>query len=102
MVVFASLPFSLGKNDGSVKGMRYFSCGAKRGVFVRPDKVLLDKRGRALRNNNPTNKQNHETTPANGMPRSASKGKNKTYKLRRLRRLDLREDSRLDLRGDLS
>ena len=42
----------LGKNDGSVKGVRYFSCAPKHGKFVRPDKVMLDKRGRAIRSSN--------------------------------------------------
>ena len=64
------VPYFSGKNDGSVKGVRYFSCGAKRGVFVRPDKVLLDKRGRSVRNNNP------KTSTENNMimRKSISKG----------------------------
>ena len=71
VICYYILLLLLGKNDGSVKGVRYFSCGAKRGVFVRPDKVLLDKRGRAVRNNNPGS----STKPDNSlMRRSTSKG----------------------------
>lgn len=29
----------LGKNDGEVRGVRYFRCKANHGVFVRPDQV---------------------------------------------------------------
>jgi tubulin-folding cofactor B len=34
----------VGKNDGSVKGKRYFSCegvGGMRGLFVRPERVTV-------------------------------------------------------------
>ena len=32
-----------GKNDGSVQGIRYFQCEAKRGVFARPSKLTKHK-----------------------------------------------------------
>lgn len=38
-----------GKNDGTVQGVQYFSSKPKHGIFVRPDKLILDKRGRAMR-----------------------------------------------------
>lgn len=38
-----------GKNDGVVQGVRYFTCKPKHGIFVRADKLILDKRGRAMR-----------------------------------------------------
>ncbi|XP_023036901.1 kinesin-like protein KIF13B isoform X2 [Drosophila willistoni] len=38
-----------GKNDGTVQGIQYFQCKPKHGIFVRADKLLLDKRGKAMR-----------------------------------------------------
>ncbi|XP_012155796.1 kinesin-like protein KIF13A isoform X4 [Ceratitis capitata] len=38
-----------GKNDGTVQGMQYFQCKPKHGIFVRYDKLILDKRGKAMR-----------------------------------------------------
>lgn len=38
-----------GKNDGTVQGIQYFDCRPKHGIFVRVDKLILDKRGRAMR-----------------------------------------------------
>ncbi|KAF8757860.1 hypothetical protein RHS01_03404 [Rhizoctonia solani] len=31
----------VGKNDGSVQGERYFTCPAKHGAFVRPDRITV-------------------------------------------------------------
>lgn len=38
-----------GKNDGTVQGIQYFVCKPKYGIFVRADKLIQDKRGRAMR-----------------------------------------------------
>lgn len=38
-----------GKNDGTVNGVAYFECKPKFGIFVKPDKLKCDPKGRALR-----------------------------------------------------
>lgn len=38
-----------GKNDGTVQGIQYFECKPKHGIFVRSDKLIQDKRGKAMR-----------------------------------------------------
>uniref|UniRef100_A0A8W8NA20 CAP-Gly domain-containing protein n=1 Tax=Magallana gigas TaxID=29159 RepID=A0A8W8NA20_MAGGI len=38
-----------GKNDGSVNGTRYFKCRSRHGIFVRHDKLVLDKKRRGSR-----------------------------------------------------
>lgn len=38
-----------GKNDGTVQDIQYFSCKPKHGIFVRFDKLIHDKRGKAMR-----------------------------------------------------
>lgn len=52
-----------GKNNGTVQGVKYFECRPKSGLFVRPDKLLPDKRGVSAR-----------STPSSGMKRSLSRG----------------------------
>jgi kinesin family protein 13 len=60
--------FSSGKNNGSVQGVQYFECGAKSGLFVRPDKLLQDKR-------NVSRAANNHVNNTNSMKRSLSRGK---------------------------
>lgn len=42
------LDTSQGKNNGSVAGVEYFDCPEKKGMFVRPKNVKLDKKGREM------------------------------------------------------
>ncbi|XP_049306633.1 kinesin-like protein KIF13A isoform X4 [Bactrocera dorsalis] len=60
-----------GKNDGTVQGIQYFQCKPKHGIFVRYDKLILDKRGKAMRAYK-AEKSNSKDT--NMMTRSKSRG----------------------------
>ncbi|KAK0163260.1 hypothetical protein PV327_006961 [Microctonus hyperodae] len=60
-----------GKNDGAVNGHRYFTCRAKCGLFVKFDKLIQDRRGKALRN---FTKQEVTPSPPSVMRRSVSRG----------------------------
>ncbi|CAL1677356.1 unnamed protein product [Lasius platythorax] len=60
-----------GKNDGAVNGHKYFTCRPKCGIFVKVDKLIQDRRGRALRS---YSKQESAPAPSALMRRSVSKG----------------------------
>ncbi|CAH1248132.1 KIF13A [Branchiostoma lanceolatum] len=49
MWVGVELDIDTGKNDGEVKGVRYFKCRPNYGIFVRPDKVTQASRRRSTR-----------------------------------------------------
>ncbi|KAJ8964376.1 hypothetical protein NQ317_003093 [Molorchus minor] len=64
-----------GKNDGNVKGTRYFTCKPKHGMFVRADKLILDRRGRAMRMDKAEALVNSKCTlNRDSLPRSRSRG----------------------------
>lgn len=64
--VGVALDAPTGKNDGSVSGVEYFSCKPRHGIFVRADKLILDKRGRGMRSR-------HSTTASSTLAHSRSK-----------------------------
>ena len=41
--------FIVGKNDGSVNGVRYFQCRNRHGIFVRHDRLIPDKKWKGSR-----------------------------------------------------
>lgn len=45
-----------GKNDGSVRGVRYFKCRSRHGLFVRHDKLTIDKKRRRVSQTRTTHK----------------------------------------------
>lgn len=61
-----------GKNDGTVQGIQYFNCKQKHGIFVRVDKLILDKRGRAIRELKRAEKMKAEFAGQKGKPVSAT------------------------------
>ncbi|XP_034476014.1 kinesin-like protein KIF13A isoform X4 [Drosophila innubila] len=64
-----------GKNDGTVQGIQYFQCKPKHGIFVRADKLLLDKRGKAMRAYKAAEKSNSISKEmTSSMTRSKSRG----------------------------
>ncbi|XP_017838291.1 kinesin-like protein KIF13B isoform X2 [Drosophila busckii] len=64
-----------GKNDGTVQGIQYFQCKPKHGIFVRADKLMVDKRGKAMRAFKAAEKQNSiNKEMSSSMTRSKSRG----------------------------
>uniref|UniRef100_A0A182TIG8 CAP-Gly domain-containing protein n=2 Tax=Anopheles melas TaxID=34690 RepID=A0A182TIG8_9DIPT len=63
-----------GKNDGTVQGIQYFDCRPKHGIFVRVDKLILDKRGRAMRELKKAEKMKAELAGGKGGQRPLTGG----------------------------
>lgn len=55
---------SIGKNDGSVGGVRYFQCEAQRGIFTRPSKLSRNPLADGEANGTQTAPQSRSTSPA--------------------------------------
>lgn len=70
-----------GKHDGTVQGVAYFTCKAKHGIFVKADKLILDKRGRVL---HASRSSTSETSSSNSMKRSQSKAEGMSDSARKL------------------
>ncbi|XKL66819.1 hypothetical protein PGB90_010239 [Kerria lacca] len=61
----------MGKNDGTVQGIKYFDSKPKHGIFVRADKLIQDRRGRAMR----ISLYDKNQTKGEGLSRSRAKSK---------------------------
>ena len=73
------LDTSQGKNDGTVKGVKYFECPPKKGIFVRPKNLKLDKRGREMHSRRKTKAGEANIDIRAQRPCSKSKSRTRLY-----------------------
>lgn len=78
--------FLTGKNDGSVDGERYFWCEAKFGLFVRPEKLHIDRKGRAMRSTDTNGGSKLRTLPTSSTMTSLSTSSTTTSSTSSMRR----------------
>ncbi|ESO83151.1 hypothetical protein LOTGIDRAFT_133948, partial [Lottia gigantea] len=68
-----------GKNDGSVNKQRYFKCRSRHGIFVRPDKLIWDKKRKSVKGQS-SRRSSGMTSSVSSGSLSGSKGRTPTKK----------------------